>query len=314
MAVVSPTVSSTEDADRRALRNRRISDALTVLVVVVLLIVVLFPFWWVLRTALTTPQTVFTNTSSLLPTEFTSFNFERVLGFIDPADYVGTEGSTGVTAGQLNFFLYMRNSFVVSTLITVGQTLFSTMAAYAFARLKFPGRDMIFFFYLAGLMVPAIVVFVPNFVLVRQLDLIGTIPGIVAPFFLMTPFAVFFMRQFFLSLNKDLVEAATLDGATKLGVFWRVALPLVQGPILTLGILTFISSWNEYLWPLLVGRDESVRVLTVALGIFRQQTPQGAPDWTGLMAGTAVAIIPTMLLFIFLGRRVVDSIQFSGFK
>ncbi|MBK9122098.1 MAG: carbohydrate ABC transporter permease [Chloroflexi bacterium] len=314
MAVVTPTVPSTEDADRRALRNRRISDALTILVVGVLLVIVLFPFWWVLRTALTTPQTVFTNTSSLFPTEFTTFNFERVLGFIDPSEYVGTEGSTGVTAGQLNFFLYMRNSFIVSTLITVGQTLFSTMAAYAFARLKFPGRDVIFFLYLTGLMVPAIVVFVPNFVLVRQLDLIGTIPGIVAPFFLMTPFAVFFMRQFFLSLNKDLVEAATLDGATKLGVFWRVALPLVQGPILTLGILTFISSWNEYLWPLLVGRDESVRVLTVALGIFRQQTPQGAPDWTGLMAGTAVAIIPTMLLFIFLGRRVVDSIQFSGFK
>lgn len=314
MAVVTPTVSSMDDADRRALRNRRISDALTILVVAVLLVVVLFPFWWVLRTALTTPQAVFTNTSSLFPTEFTTFNFERVLGFIDPAEYVGTEGSTGVTAGQLNFWLYMRNSFVVSTLITVGQTLFSTMAAYAFARLKFPGRDIIFFIYLAGLMVPAIVVFVPNFVLIRQLGLIGTIPGIVAPFFLMTPFAVFFMRQFFLSLNTDLVEAATLDGATRLGVFWRVALPLVQGPILTLGILTFISSWNEYLWPLLVGREESVRVLTVALGIFRQQTPQGAPDWTGLMAGTAVAIVPTLLLFIFLGRRVVDSIQFSGFK
>jgi multiple sugar transport system permease protein len=103
-------------------------------------------------------------------------------------------------------------------------------------------------------------------------------------------------------------------GATRLGIFWRVALPLVQGPILTIAILIFIQSWNEYLWPFLVGRDESIRVLTVALAIFRDQTPQGAPDWAGLMAGTAVAMIPTIVIFIFFGRKVVDSIQFSGFK
>ena len=130
----------------------------------------------------------------------------------------------------------------------------------------------------------------------------------------MTPLAVFFMRQFFLGLNRDLEEAAKLDGASPFGVFWRVSLPLSQGPLLTLGILTFIASWNDYLWPLLVGRDEKVRVLTVALGIFRSQTPQGAPDWSGLMASTVVAVIPMMLLFIFLGRKVIDSIQFSGFK
>jgi multiple sugar transport system permease protein len=122
------------------------------------------------------------------------------------------------------------------------------------------------------------------------------------------------MRQFFLSLNKDLEEAAMLDGATAFGTFWRVALPLMRGPLLTLGVLTFIGSWNEYLWPFLVGRNEEVRVLTVALGVFRSQTPQGSPDWAGLMAGTAVSMVPTIGLFILFGRRVVDSIQFSGFK
>jgi multiple sugar transport system permease protein len=143
---------------------------------------------------------------------------------------------------------------------------------------------------------------------------IGTYKGIVAPSFFMTPFAVFFMRQFFLGQNKELEEAATLDGATKFGVFWRIGLPLSKGPILTLAILTFIQSWNDYLWPLLVGRDEKVRVLTVALGIFRQQTPQGAPDWAGLMAGATVSLIPTLIIFIFFGRKVVNSIQFTGFK
>src|SRR5690606_2529238 len=128
---------------------------------------------------------------------------------------------------------------------------------YVFALFKVPGRDAIFFVYLMGLMVPSIVLFIPNFVLIRQIGWIGTFPGIVAPTFLMTPFAVFFMRQFFLSLNKDLEEAAKLDGASNFGIFWRVALPLVRGPILTLALLTFIGSWNDYLWPLLVGRDES---------------------------------------------------------
>ena len=274
----------------------------------------LFPFWWMLRTALTSPDQVFADTSSLMPVDPTLFNFERVLGLIDPASLTDNTVTAGYSVATLNFWVFLRNSFIFSLSITFGQTLFSTMAAYAFARLHFPLRDTIFVIYLSGLMVPGIVLFIPNFVLVRQMGLVGTFPGLVAPFFLMTPFAIFFMRQFFLGLNNDLEEAAILDGATHIDIFWRVALPLVQGPVFTLAILTFIGSWNEYLWPFLVGRDEDVRVLTVALAIFRQQTPHGAPDWAGLMAGTAVAIIPTLLIFVFFGRKLVDSIQFTGFK
>lgn len=279
----------------------------------VMVFITVFPFYWVLRTALTNPQSIFTNVSALLPPNPTTDNFARVLGILDPRSMVGQDAA-GISAATLNFWLFLRNSVIVATLITVGQTFFSALAAYAFARLKFPLRDQIFFFFLTGLMVPSIVLFIPNFVLIRQLDWIGTFQGIVAPTFLMTPFAVFFMRQFFLSLNKDLEEAAKLDGVSVFGIFWRIALPLTSGPLFTLAILTFIGSWNDYLWPLLVGRDENVRVLTVALGVFRQQTPQGAPDWAGLMAGALVSIVPTLLLFVFFGRRVVDSIQFSGFK
>jgi len=318
--MTSPTQTQSTKQDtnvnssfRRFFSRLTWGDAVVFVILIMLLVSILFPFWWVLRTALTSPNKVFTDTSSLLPVEATIFNFERVLGLVDPSEIVGTE-STNISAGTINFWIFMRNSFIFSLLITVGQTVFSTMAAYAFARFKFPFRDQIFFAYLTGLMVPGIVLFIPNFVTIRELGLIGTMAGLVAPFFLMTPFAVFFMRQFFLNLNRDIEEAATLDGATKFGIFWRISLPLIQGPILTLAILTFIQSWNEYLWPLLVGRDESIRVLTVALAIFRQQTPQGAPDWAGLMAGTTVAIIPTVAIFIFFGRKVVDSIQFSGFK
>lgn len=288
---------------------------LSYLALLILLFITLFPLWWVLRTALTSPESVFSHVSSLLPVNPTTQNFERVLGLIDTKDLIGEGVVTSyMSTATLDFWVFLRNSFIVSSSITLGQTLFSSMAAYAFARIRFPLRDKIFFIYLTGLMIPGIVLFIPNFVFVRQLGWIGTYQGIIAPTFLMTPFAVFFMRQFFLGLNRDLEEAATIDGASRIGLFWRIALPLVKGPLVTLAILTFIGSWNDYLWPLLVGRDESVRVLTVALGIFREQTPQGAPDWPGLMAGAAVSIVPTIIIFIFFGRKVVDSIQFSGFK
>ncbi len=317
MADMSLTHSADKETNRlqRFLARFTWGDALVLVILIILLISIAFPFWWVLRTALTNPDRVFTDTSSLLPVGTTTLNFERVLGLIDGTELVGMGVvNPNISTATLNFWIFLRNSFIFSILITLGQTIFSTMSAYAFARFKFPFRDAIFLFFLTGLMVPGIVLFIPNFVLIRQLGLIGTFAGMVAPFFLMTPYAVFFMRQFFLGLNRDLEEAATLDGATKIGIFWRVGVPLVQGPILTLAILTFIGSWNEYLWPLLVGRNEEIRVLTVALAIFRQQTPQGAPDWAGLMAGTTVGVIPTILIFIFFGRKVVDSIQFSGFK
>jgi multiple sugar transport system permease protein len=291
----------------------RLGNVFSYLVLVLLLFITIAPLWWVVRTALTSPRSIYTQPSSLTPINPTTQNFERVLGLIDVTELVGQTNS-GVSPATLDFWLFLKNTLIVASLVTLGQTTFSSMAAYAFARIRFPFRNTIFYIYLIGLMIPSIVLFIPNFVFIRHMGWIGTYKGIVAPSFFMTPFAVFFMRQFFLGQNKELEEAATLDGATKFGVFWRIGLPLSKGPILTLAILTFIQSWNDYLWPLLVGRDEKVRVLTVALGIFRQQTPQGAPDWAGLMAGATVSLIPTLIIFIFFGRKVVNSIQFTGFK
>ncbi len=312
MAQSTLTTASTSDS-RRALWQRRLAHLLLLLVLALFCFIILLPFYWVVRTALTDPTKIFTNTTAVLPVEPTLDNFLRVLGIIDPQVLI-EEGATNISPGRLNFLLFVRNSFIISILTTLGQVFFSTTAAYAFARLKFPLRNAIFALYLAGLMVPAIVLFIPNYVLVRQLGWINTFAGVVAPVFLMTPFAVFFMRQFFLGLNTSIEEAAILDGATKIGFFFRVALPLIQGPAITLGILTFITAWNNYLWPFVVGREENVRMLTVALSVFRSQTPQGAPDWSGLMAAAVISIVPTILLYTFLGRRVVDSIQFSGFK
>ncbi len=274
------------------------------------LFITIFPFWWMIRTALTAPKAIFLDTGSLLPVQPTLINFQRVLGIVDPAEAVAMGGS-----GQsINFMRSMLNSVIVSVMVVVVQTAFSTMAAYAFARLRFPFRDGLFTIYIAALMVPGIVTMIPNFILVRQLNLMNTYLGIAAPVLLMTPYAVFFLRQFFLGLNREVEEASRIDGANVWVGFVNVVLPMMVPSITTLAIITLISTWNSYLWPLIVGSNESVRVLTVALGIFRTQTPQGAPDWTGLMAGTTLAVIPTFVLFMLLGRKILDSIQFTGFK
>ena len=279
-------------------------------VLVLLIVITLLPIWIVIKTSLSSQRSLFSTAGSLLPAEPTLFNFRRALGLVSLDEMVASGGS-----GQtLNFPLYLRNSVIFTGLIVVFQTFFSAMSAYAFARLRFPGRNIIFFLYLSALMVPGIVLFIPNFVLVRQLGWLNTMQGMVAPYLLMTPFAVFFLRQFFLSLPLELEEAARLDGASPFGIFWRIVLPISQTPLATLAILTSINMWNDYFWPFLVGRDESIRVLTVALGIFRSQTPQGVPDWTGLTAATLLSIVPIFLLLLFLGRRIVDSLAFSGLK
>ena len=130
----------------------------------------------------------------------------------------------------------------------------------------------------------------------------------------MTPFAVFFLRQFFLGISREVEEAALIDGASKVRVFFRLILPMSAAPITTLAILTYITAWNEYFWPLMVSYTDRSRVLTVALGVFKSQTPQTGPDWAGLMAATLVAALPMLLLFMLFAKRIVNSIGFSGIK
>jgi multiple sugar transport system permease protein len=281
------------------------------LVVGLAIFITIAPFWWVTRTALSTKKDLIANPDSFLPVGFTLTNFARVLGQVDVAEAVAAGGS----GQKINFWLYARNSAIVSLVTVVFQTMFSAMAAYAFARLKFPLREQIFNLYLAALMVPGIVTLIPNYLLIhRDLDWGNTFLGIVAPTLLMSPFAVFFLRQFFLGINREVEEAASLDGAGPFTIFWRVVLPISIPPVATLAILTFVGTWNTYFWPSLVGKDEAVRVLTVAMAVFKSQTPQGIPDWTGLMAAALVSMIPTVAVFLIFGRRVVNSIQFTGFK
>jgi multiple sugar transport system permease protein len=276
-----------------------------------LLFVSLFPFFWMLRTALSTNADLVTGSQALIPDNPTLLNLRQALGLASVEEL--TKAGT-LTSADVNFFSALLNSVIVCTLITVGQVTFCAMAAYAFARLRFPGRDKLFFVFLTAMMIPPIFTLIPNFVLIKNLGWLNTYAGIVAPFFLMTPFAVFFLRQFFLGISKEVEEAALLDGAGRWKIFRQLIIPMSAAPLTTLAVLTYITAWNEYMWPLVTGDSENVRVLTVALNAFKSATPQLAPPWAPLMAGTFLAALPIILLFMVMARRMVDAIGFSGIK
>jgi multiple sugar transport system permease protein len=311
-AVIAPSQTVTADtaAPARERRPFNLGRALAWLVMILIILATLFPFYWMLRTSLSTSKALFLDPGSLLPVDPTLGAYKRVLGLSTTAEAQAQGGS----GASVDFLLYLRNSVIFAVLATAGQVFFSALAAYAFSRLKWPGRDIVFFVFLTALMVPPIFTALPNFILVKNLGLLGTFPGLVAPYFFMTPFAIFFLRQFFLGINREVEEAARLDGAGHWRIFFRIVLPMSWAPITTLSILTIINMWNEYLWPLLVGTNENSRVLTVALGVFRSQTPQTGPDWAGLMAAALIAALPLLIVFMFFAKKIVNSIGFSGSK
>jgi ABC-type glycerol-3-phosphate transport system permease component len=142
----------------------------------------------------------------------------------------------------------------------------------------------------------------------------ATFAGLILPGALFSAFNIFFLRQFMLGLSSDIEDAALIDGIGRFGLLFRITVPMTAGPLTTLSLLTFINAWNDYFWPLMVASDSSVRPLTVALGVFQQASPQTQPDFAGLMAAALVAAFPMLVLFTIFGRRVVDSIGFTGIK
>ena len=301
---------SSELAGQKRTKKVNIGRIAAWALLVIAIIITLFPFYWMVRTAFSTSKSLFSNPTSLLPVDPTLGAFKRVLGLSTVAE-AQAEGGSGAS---VNFLLYLRNSVLYSTIVTAGQVFFCSLAAYAFSRLNWPGRDKVFVLFLAALMVPPIFTSLPNFILIKNLGLLNSIPGLVLPSLLMTPFAIFFLRQFFLGISKEIEEAASIDGANVWTCFFRIILPMSVAPITTLAVLAFIAAWNDYFWPLLVGNTEGSKVLTVALGVFRSQNPQGSPDWAGLMAAALVAALPLLILFAIFGKKVVNSIGFSGMK
>ena len=275
-----------------------------------LLLITVLPLGVMLRAAFEHPSALDRSQALLLPEAPTLLNIRRVLGGLTTEQNQALGGS----GAEVRLLAATAHSLLFTALVVVLQISSCAMAAYAFSRLRFPGRRLLFGAFVGSMMLPGVVLFIPNFILIRDLGWLNSMAGMVAPFALMSGFSVFFLRQFFLSLPRELEEAALLDGAGHFTIFRRVVLPLSQAPLATLAILVGIGAWNEFFWPFVVAPGEDMQVLPTALQAFRAQTPQGQFDWTGLMAAATLAVLPVLLLLVAAGRRVVESVQFSGSK
>ena len=212
---------------------------------------------------------------------------------------------------RLDFPVYFTNSVVVAVLVTLGNLLFCSLLGYALAKLDFPGRRAVFLVVLGMLMVPGMVLFVPQFVLISNMGLANTYAGLVLPF-LAGPFGVFLMRQFLLSIPDDLLEAARVDGAGEWRIFWQVVLPLCRPALATLAILTFLTSWNNFLWPLVVATTADKYTLPVALALF--SIGQHRADYGLMLSGAVVVILPVLIVFLVLQRHFMRGIATTGLK
>jgi multiple sugar transport system permease protein len=249
------------------------------------------PFVWMLSTSLTRDQFVLSSTPNLIPNPATLDSYQRLFTLLNVGSMLG-------------------NSILVAVLTTAGQLVTSSMAAYAFARMQWRGRSAVFILYLITLMVPSQVTIVPLFILMRLLGWINTYQALILPG-VFTAFGTFLLRQAFLSIPRELEEAAFLDGASHWTVFRRVIVPLSKPALATLTVFSFMSSWNAYLWPLFVARQDSIFTLPVGLARLHGQH---LTEWNLVMAGSVISIIPILLVYLFAQRAFVRGITFTGLK
>jgi multiple sugar transport system permease protein len=219
-------------------------------------------------------------------------------------------GSFADAWNESPFARWLLNSTIVSGTCVISNLVLCSLAGYAFARLRFPGSRLAFFAILATLMVPFQVVMIPTLIIVKHLGLVDTLPALIAPN-LVTPFGIYLLRQFFLSLPVELEEAALIDGAGRLRILRSILLPLMGPPLSTVAVLTFLTVWNDFLWPLVV--TSSPGSMTVQLGLATFQSAHYT-NWPVLMAGTVMSQLPVLLLFIAGQRFFVSSIANTGIK
>ena len=212
---------------------------------------------------------------------------------------------------RLDFPTFFTNSAIVAVVTTVGNLLFCSAAGYALAKIPFAGKKILLGIVLGTLMVPSIVTMVPLFVLSSNLGLVNTLAGLILPF-LAQAFGVFLMRQFIQSIPDDLLEAARIDGANELRIFWQIVLPLCRPALATLGILTFLASWNNFLWPLVAATGEETYTLPVALALYA--IGQNRTEYDLLLPGAVVVVVPVLVVFILLQRHFVRGIATTGLK
>ena len=250
------------------------------------------PLVWMVSTSLKEPQAVFTRSVQWLPRPIDWSNYIEIWIVVP-------------------FFRFFINSVFVAICVTAGHVFSSACAAYAFARLSFPGRDRLFFAYIATMMIPGTVTIIPVFVLMKLFGWIDTYQALIIPG-IFVAFGTFLLRQFFLTIPKDLEDAARIDGASAFRIFWDVILPVSRPALAALTLATFMGNWQSFMWPLLVVDSVEKKTLPIGLAYFQELYQYASPNWPLLMAGSVVTMLPIVLLFIFNQRFFLQGIRLSG--
>ncbi len=275
--------------NKPAPRRFRLRRFAVLLATATLAILTASPLVWMISAAFKGPSEIFA--TNIIPQHPTLDNFQ----------YVFT---------QLPFLRYVVNTFFVAGTITVVALFFHSMAAFAFARLRFPGRDVIFMGIFSTFLVSLPVIIVPLFILVRQLGMVNNYAGLIIPA-IFNAFGIFLLRQFYIAIPRELQEAAIIDGASYWGVYWNVMLPLSRPILSALAVFFFLVNWNSFLWPLTITTNQELWVVQVAIASFHAQY---SAAWNYIMAASAVVALPTLLLFFFFQRQLVESIKTTGLK
>ena len=252
-------------------------------------VVMLLPFAWMLSTSLKEPREIFTYPPVWIPSPIAWENY--------PA-----------TVSAMPFGRFYLNSFVVAASVTILQILTSSLAAFAFARLRFRGRNALFLVYLATLMIPFQVTMIPNFILVRFLGWYDSYQALILPT-AFSALSTFLLRQYFLGIPMDLDEAARMDGASSWRIWWQIIMPLSGPAIAALAIFTFLASWNDFLWPLVITTSLEMRTLPVGISAFQGQYNV---QWHLLMAGSVIAMLPVLVIYVIGQKWVVRGITLTG--
>jgi len=261
------------------------------LITVTLSLGMIIPFLWMVSTSLTGDQYVLRMPPRFFPSPLTIKSYLQL-------------------AELLPIGRMFLNSLFVAFAVTIGQLLTSSMAAYAFARIRFRGSSWLFLIYLGTLMIPFQVTITPLFILMRYLGWINTYQGVILPG-VFTAFGTFLLRQFFLTIPRELEEAAFMDGATHWTIYWRVILPLSKPALATLGVFAFMSSWNAYLWPLFVLNDSSMMTLPVGLAALHGRW---LTRWNLVMAGSVITIVPMLIVYLLAQKHFVRGVAMTGIK
>lgn len=249
------------------------------------------PFVWMVLTSFKGIAEIFTYPPTWWPEEFTLANYENAFG-------------------AAPFGRYYFNSLFVAVLVTLGQLVTCSLAAYAFARMKFWGRDVLFYIFLGTMMVPFHVTMIPGFMILHWFGWIDTYAALVVPG-LASAFGTFLLRQFFLTIPRELEEAAFIDGCSRFGVLWRIIVPLAKPALATLAIFTFMTVFNDFIWALIVINSEEMYTVQLGLAIFRDRY---GTEWGSLMAGSVVATLPILIVFFFAQKYFIQGITLSGLK